>query len=301
MDNYSSSSPFKTYEEILQEGSLPESEPELLYGCVGNPISTTAAQCARIRVKEWTNLIDSFIANNSLNANNTLNVKQLEQQYFWHLLWPVADCTRKDRIGKVGEGGKWICNSYKITKPCTIYSFGAEDDVNFEKLWTYPFFGCKVVIFDPIASVIKYLKPLLTPNMTLESIGLGPIGGTLDQPDWGMLGKNVITQSLANITQRVGLGDSTQLNVLKIDIEGSETFAIPYLLLKEEPEFDALHVGQILLEFHHGIGNFTSIINIINVVKLLAKKEYFIFNMETNNYKNTNGMEVAFVHVSLLD
>lgn len=58
-----------------------------------------------------------------------------------------------ERIGRMGDGGKWVCGMSKFVasskvKPCVIYSFGVRDESSFEnemlsrtdcEVWAYDF------------------------------------------------------------------------------------------------------------------------------------------------------------------
>jgi len=124
------------------------------------------------------------------------------------------------------------------------------------------------------------------------------VGGTLKQPKWNLtLGTaEVTTQSFRDIVKEMGKGDSKCVDILKLDIEGSENFAVPYLL--QEPEFDSLCVSVILLECHLGLlgGSRDIILSFVNV---LEQKGYFMYSIE-HNYFWTAGAELAFIHYSKL-
>jgi hypothetical protein len=53
----------------------------------------------------------------------------------WDLFEPTVDCTTKERIGHIGDGGKWLCNLRSVIQrrnpePCVVYSFGVSNDVS---------------------------------------------------------------------------------------------------------------------------------------------------------------------------
>jgi hypothetical protein len=48
---------------------------------------------------------------------------------------PEFACRHERRIGRLGDGGKWVCDPHRITakKDCLIYSVGSNNDFSFEE------------------------------------------------------------------------------------------------------------------------------------------------------------------------
>ena len=48
---------------------------------------------------------------------------------------PEFVCMHERRIGKLGDGGKWICDPHRIAKQddCLVYSIGSNNDFSFEQ------------------------------------------------------------------------------------------------------------------------------------------------------------------------
>ena len=48
---------------------------------------------------------------------------------------PDFVCQHERRIGKLGDGGKWICDPHRIRdqEDCLVYSVGSNDDFSFEQ------------------------------------------------------------------------------------------------------------------------------------------------------------------------
>jgi hypothetical protein len=78
----------------------------------------------------------------------------------WDLYPPQVNCPDSERVGKVGDGGKWVCGLKHLTtkekttktndgtRPCVIYSFGISTDSSFEHDMIR-LTGCEIHLFDP--------------------------------------------------------------------------------------------------------------------------------------------------------
>jgi hypothetical protein len=54
--------------------------------------------------------------------------------YLWDWYTPYWPCADRERIGRTGDGGKWVCGMRKLREiePCIVYSYGINSDVSFE-------------------------------------------------------------------------------------------------------------------------------------------------------------------------
>jgi len=53
--------------------------------------------------------------------------------YFQNNWEPVVVCPYEKRIGKAGDGGKWVCNPRDISRPALVYSIGSHNQFDFEE------------------------------------------------------------------------------------------------------------------------------------------------------------------------
>ena len=98
----------------------------------------------------------------------------------------VADCITMNRIGKIGNGGKWICNEDKIKEHSVVYSFGAGPDISFEEAMARRY-GCEVHVFDPSPKAVERFVSLAEGkkygdgSVTFHSWGIGPVSDTPEE------------------------------------------------------------------------------------------------------------------------
>jgi len=99
--------------------------------------------------------------------------------YIWDWFTPDYNCPSLQRVGQLGDGGKWVCRIEELQKkkPCVIYSFGVRDDISFEmESWNRT--GCVVYAFDP---TVEGLPEAIANNLSFPIIyhkeALGPVSG----------------------------------------------------------------------------------------------------------------------------
>lgn len=157
--------------------------------------------------------------------------------YLWDWFIPLAPCAHKERVGTIGDGGKWVCDMarYELMpadRPCVVYSFGVRDDSSFEAEM-HERTHCDIFAFDMTVDGVAGAAATL-PRVTFWKMGLGAAKGE----------KNGLPiTSLAEIMKKYG---HTFIDVLKIDVEYSEVDIIPELMKNPDPPFE-----QLLLEVHH--------------------------------------------------
>jgi len=149
------------------------------------------------------------------------------RHYPWNYFESVYECQMgEDRIGAIGDGGKWICGLFNLLqKPnCVVYSLGSNGDHSFEDD-IMKFTKCELHVFDmdDFSSVFKDTRA----NFHTCKIG----DGTKD------------TKSIPQLMEELG---HDHIDVLKIDIEGYEYIAFE-TLSKMSPQ---PWIGQILVEKH---------------------------------------------------
>ena len=149
------------------------------------------------------------------------------------------------RVGALGDGGKWICGLERLAAkrtPCVVYSFGVNYDSSFEADFLEHAPNCQIWGYD--YSVTSF-GPEITFNPTLSPLThFFPYAlGASDQHT-----ANPPTYTLKSLMEKNG---HDFIDVLKIDIEGGEfdslaEFVKPYT----GHGTPAMPVGQMQIEIH---------------------------------------------------
>merc|ERR1719343_1710954 len=109
---------------------------------------------------------------------------QMTGPQWWQLHYePSFHCSFSERLGSAGEGGKWVCDPYRIAdaaragEPCLVYSVGSRGEFSFEKAVQERISSnCEVHIFDPQPAT-SYAKGQEVPStMTYHTWPLGEDG-----------------------------------------------------------------------------------------------------------------------------
>jgi hypothetical protein len=183
------------------------------------------------------------VANPMMNAQNSPTWYQQN----WE---PDFSCRMEQRIGGMGDGGKWMCDPHRLpvvakmreekldkgTQGCLIYSVGSQGNFMFED-GVRGLLGvetCEIHTFDPGSYGTKVAE---RENMFYHAIGLGPSYG----PDSENLKANFKT--IQQIKKDLGHEGRT-IDIFKIDCEGCE-----WKTYKDwaDPEVD---IRQLLVEVH---------------------------------------------------
>jgi FkbM family methyltransferase len=151
--------------------------------------------------------------------------------------------------------GGWALDLSIINSQSVIYSFGVGTDISFDQQLIEKI-DCTVHAFDPTPRSLKWISEQNLPNkFKFFDVGLSNFDGVshFNEPphkDWVSYSEtNNITSStveckvekLSTIMSRLG---HTRLDVLKMDIEGSE-FSVLHNMFEEK-----IFPTQILVEFH---------------------------------------------------
>lgn len=132
-------------------------------------------------------------------------------QFYQSSYEPDFVCQHERRIGKRGDGGKWICDPHRITKQqqgdksCLVYSIGSNNDFSFEKSVQQDIGAhCEIHTFD----FGNYAAGAAKAGVHYHRVGLGG-----DHPPK--------FNSLSTVVKDLGHEGRT-IDIFKIDCEGCE-------------------------------------------------------------------------------
>jgi len=217
---------------------------------------------------------------------------QLDREKMQHLK-VIVKC-RKRWYGN-SYGGFYV-NPELLNQDSIVYSFGIGKDISFDKKIMSKH-GCKVYGFDPTPKSISFIhSQKINPLFIFHPFGIstktGPeefylpknkkaVSGSMAEHAFIDLYDKVTVEmkTLSEIMQDLG---HEHIDVLKIDIEGSEYDVVESILQLEVP------IKQILIEFHDRFFD-TEEYKSKKLVESLSAKGYKIFA------KSLSAEEVSFI------
>ena len=218
---------------------------------------------------------------------------------------------RKIKIAKINFAGnsqkRWYGSEYggfyvreevlNPKKDLLIYSIGVGKDISFDKKIAAKYKNAKILLFDPTPISIDWIKTKKLPaNFSFYPVGVSSQNRTEKMyfpknhvASYTVFGEQddakdeilVNMQTIESIAEEHG---HTEIDILKMDIEGSEFEVLNTL------NFNKLSFGQILVEFHERF--------IENGEEVLANT---IARLEENGYECfaiSDGYEYSFVNTS---
>ncbi|PVH96803.1 hypothetical protein DM02DRAFT_674540 [Periconia macrospinosa] len=167
------------------------------------------------------------------------------------------------RVGRLGDGGKWVCGmsvyeSIPVPPAWTttfnipssgqdgvvVYSFGINGDSSFEAEFLERVPSARIWGFDfSVDGWGPQIGPLLAPRTFFKKAGIG----AKDQPDLTTNGPLYTLQSL------MAQNNHTYIDVLKIDVEGSEFKSLEAFMdhvRAVKAYAGILPIGQVMIEIH---------------------------------------------------
>ncbi|XP_076078971.1 uncharacterized protein LOC143049053 isoform X3 [Mytilus galloprovincialis] len=159
----------------------------------------------------------------------------IQDLYTRYLTSLQIHCTQVIRPGILKDGGWNVCHDVKYRPPvnCLVYDFGIGNDFVFDDDIT-KIYGCEVHGFDPS---MKMKSRKRTEKAWFHDVGIGEVEYTRR--------KKFKMSTFQNISKALG-HENRKMNIIKMDIEGSEWVSIP-VMIKQGYFKD---VTQLLIEFH---------------------------------------------------
>lgn len=196
-------------------------------------------------------------------------------------------------------GGWWVARDF-VSQDDVVFSVGIGMDNSFD-LAMIERFGVKVFAFDPTPKSKQWLAgQQLPPAFHFVPVGLSDADGEmvfkLDNPDWDSYTAAADIKGEADIARCPVARFSTlcqqvnvdRVDILKIDIEGSEYAAVPDLLNSGIP------VGQLLVELHYVNGNTPELQRAAALLETIRAAGFRLLK------RSAFGREFSFIHLSRL-
>ncbi len=176
--------------------------------------------------------------------------------------------THVEMVGGLGEtlNGAWPVCTELLHADAVVYSVGIGDDISFD-LDLIERFGVTIHAFDPTPASQAWLaKQNLPAQFMFNPTGLADYDGqatfyppeeneyvsySMEKADAGSSQRAPVTVEVRRLETLMKQLDHQHIDVLKIDIEGSE-----YGVIKDVLAAD-ISVKQFMIEFHHRMHGFT--------------------------------------------
>ncbi|TDL19829.1 hypothetical protein BD410DRAFT_899974 [Rickenella mellea] len=175
---------------------------------------------------------------------------RMQEYTVWDFFPAAFNCPHEiSRIGRLGEGGKWVCGLSRIQdkQDCVVYSFGISHESSFEAEILSRTKGCKIYGYD----------------FTVDGFGPEITSGVKDRTHfekWGVAGvdahgKNDETK-MYTLLSLMALNGHKYIDILKMDVEGAEFDALGTVFKEFIDANEPLPFGQLQLEIHTGSKHF---------------------------------------------
>lgn len=198
------------------------------------------------------------------DAYESLHLLKVRTLHWCRLATGSDPWFRLDRVEPVEQHGEWFLTPEGMGPDSVIYSLGIGRDISFD-LSVIERFGANVHAFDPTPSAVAWLsEQSLPPEFQVIQLGVAGFDGTAEfsppedplNPSFGYQGRSsagpgAVVCDVRRLPTLMGMLEHTEIDLLKIDIEGAEYEVIEDLIAQNVP------VRQLLVEFHHrkpGIG-----------------------------------------------
>ncbi|CAL6334294.1 unnamed protein product [Bathycoccus prasinos] len=99
---------------------------------------------------------EAFKLNGGIKDGSMISLGHGPKIRLWDYFGPNFNCVSKERVGKIGDGGKWLCGVRTVLpqkNPCVVYSIGSKGEVSFEVGVQEKLPHCEIHIFDPTLTV----------------------------------------------------------------------------------------------------------------------------------------------------
>lgn len=220
-----------------------------------------------ISTRQW-NMLKLMAQSMQPNTRgNPLTSSSRPETWFQEHYEPEFSCAYERRIGRLGDGGKWVCDPHRITSKneCLVYSIGSNGDASFEAAILQDVSSdCEIHVFDfDDYSESVQQQTNHSHNVHYHQWGLSSTTGG-------------IFKSMKDTVNELGHEGRT-INIFKMDCEGCEL---------ETFWLDAnVKLQQVLVEIHPSFSLLKPFVKLPETVELfrtLHDKGYVITHKEPN-------------------
>ncbi len=164
------------------------------------------------------------------NFLNLIPWNPQEATYLWDLFPASYNCDERERIGRLSDGGKWLCRFryYEKLEDCTVLSFGINGEYTFE-IELLRRTKCRIFGFDASVNIPEAF--LGNPRFTFVQKFLGPN----------------VNATHTTLQEIVGNYSISKIDLIKMDIEGSEWDVIS----SWRKLYSVFPAPQFLVELHY--------------------------------------------------
>merc|ERR1719188_1711632 len=229
--------------------------------------------------EEWEMMRKKFRSMYPNTNRPTVNLKGTN--WFQRNYEPDFACRHEQRVGRQGDGGKWVCDPFRISKQekCLVYSVGSNGAASFE-IGVHAAIGrqCEIHTFD----FGDYAE-----TVTEQDEGVHYHRWGIDSTSY-TTGKGEVFKNLKDTVKELG-HEGRVIDIFKIDCEGCE-------LTSFSSWFDAkVTLRQILVEVH-AFKNEVKLPQTVDLFQRFYREGYVITHKEPNMASN---MCVEYVFLKL--
>jgi hypothetical protein len=228
--------------------------------------------------EDWTRRKEVFHLQH--NRNQFLNSTNM---FFQDNYEPTFSCRFEQRLGINGDGGKWICDVYRLKQSpgCLIYSLGSNGEFSFENETKRYLPNCEIHTFD-----MKEFN--CTDICTFHKVKIGD----------GINGTKTLRMIMSDLYHT-----GRPIDILKIDVEGSEYEFFDDLF--NTTDVLSENIRQILVEIH--LSNIIKTVNNVAVYdypkihrlfQLFHDKHFVIFHKEVNLWNPYRAFEFSLIRLN---
>ena len=213
----------------------------------------------------------------------------------------LEPCNRP--VAKLGGRLGWSVIPELIHSDSVVYSFGVGDNVNWD-LKMIDQFGVHVHAFDPTPESIAWVaRQQLPPEFHFHDYGLAAFDGAMsfyppkrpgrinysqDKRKFNHPGQTQVSGQVCRLKTTLDRLGHSRIDVLKIDVEGTEFDCLPEIL------DSGIAIGQLLLELHYHFPS-RSFPEGARLLKQIQAAGFQCFDI------SPRGLEFAFVNRRLLE